>query len=235
MKKIRPLHIIIFLLAEAILVLCFAMLGDSLPSNVFWLDLVVSSLCLAMVVSRAVPPMIDLDDPAQREVGTLGITWVTTFYYTLTAVVLMVALQYFEVEFIYQLLIQIILAFGLLMMFLASNRVSDKVVEVHAREQAMVGGLDNVRSAMRRLDRVVSTNGEIPAQIKGRVTDINGQLRYLTPCNNPAAAELEQEMTDKITMLTHQLSDYNVNADAVMSGLAELEHIVGERKATLSR
>lgn len=72
MKQLSLLNWIVGAVGEAIIILCFFMFFANLPDEIFWLDLVVTSVAYALVYFRAVRPMVNLDDRAQRKCPSLG-------------------------------------------------------------------------------------------------------------------------------------------------------------------
>ena len=174
--------------------------------------------------------MIDIKDPAKREVGTLGLSIATTVCYAVAAVVAMVVMHRYELEFKYQLLVQIILMFILVLVAMATIRVSEKVVTVYNEETRMVNGLERLRRQMRQLERVAGTGQSVPVQIRGRISDIGSSLRYVTPCNNPEATDIESLAASRIDFAINAMADYELNADRIDAVLSEIESLIKERK-----
>lgn len=233
MKKLSPLNWIVFAVGAAVLILCFFMLlAPVMQTDVFWLDLCVSLIIYGLFYFRAVKPMVNLDDPAQREVSYLGFSFASIGIYAAAAIFFMLATCW--LDFKYQLLIQIILAFLLLLAFMVGTRMSEKTVEVFNNEQRLLDQLDNLRREMSRLDRTMAMSPGIPAQIKGQVSDLMNQVRYIAPCNNVEARDLEVEMTIKVQRINSLCSDYEANADSIPRALNGVAHILQERKAIRS-
>lgn len=172
MKKISPISWIVFAIGEIILILCFFLLLDNLARDIFWLDLGVATLTYVLLFFRSVRPMVDLDDKAGRDVSILGLSWVSVIVYSVAAIGLMIGMQYNDVEFNYQLMAQIVLAFILLLALIAGSRMSAKTVEVFNEQRQMVSDLDRLRGDMRDLERTVAISSGLPAGFKSDVADI---------------------------------------------------------------
>ncbi|MCM1348025.1 MAG: hypothetical protein NC338_01320 [Firmicutes bacterium] len=231
MKQLTLLNWIVFGVGAAILFLLFFLFLENLPQEIFWLDLIVCVLAYGLIYFRAVQPMVDLDDPAHRQVGYLGLSFVSVGFYAVAAILCMIFMQYEEVQFKNQLFVQIILAFLLLLTFMVGARISDKTVEVFNNEQKLLSQLDSLRRSLTRLERTVAVTGGCPASIGNRVSDISSRLRYIAPCNNLEAVDLEAEMIAKTDRLNSLCSDYESNADAIEQALLELDHLMSERKS----
>lgn len=235
MKQLSILNWIVFGVGAAILFLIFFMfLHGAMPDNVFWLDLVVTLIAYALVYVRAVQPMVDFDDPARRQVSFLGLSFVSIGLYAGVAVLAMIVMHLGEVQFKNQLLVQILLAFLLLISFMVGARMSDKTVEVFNQEQRTQGQLDNLRRVLTRLERTAACTPGLPGFVKGRIGELKEQIRYIAPCDNLEATDLEVEMTQKATFINGLCSDHEANGQAIDQALTELEHMLRERKAIYS-
>lgn len=234
MKQLSVLNWIVFAVGASIIgIIFFMFLYGAMPQNLFWLDLIISVVAYALVYLRAVQPMADLDDPAHRQVSFLGLSLVSVSAYAIGAVLAMVVMHFAGAGFKVQLLVQIILAFLLLLSFMVGARMCDKTVEVFNQQQQMLSGLDSLRRAFTRLDRTVAVTAAIPAAVKGHITELKGKVRYITPSNNLEAVDLEREMVGKIGRLESLCADYELNAESIDRALAELDHIMDERKSIL--
>ena len=234
MKQLSLLNWIVGAVGEAIIILCFFMFFANLPDEIFWLDLVVTSVAYALVYFRAVRPMVNLDDRAQREVPIIGLSFAATGFYAGAAILAMIVMQLAEVEFKYQILIQILLAFFLLLSFMVGARVSTNTVEVFNHEQKLQVELDRLRREVRHLDRTIAMTPGIPGLVKGRVGEFSSQLRYMSPSNSIEAGDLDREMIEKVKRINSLCSDYEANAEAIDRALSEIMHIAAERKSIYS-
>lgn len=234
MKQLSLLNWIVGAVGVAIIILCFFIFLTGLPDNIFWLDLVVVILAYSLIYFRAVQPMVRLDNRSQREVPIIGLSFTAIGLYTLAVVLSMVIMQLSDVEFKYQLLAQIILAFLLLLTFMAGARISNNTVEVFNAEQTMTSELDSLRRQVRLLDRSLASATGIPDTVKSRIAGLASQLRYMSPCNKLEATDLEREMIAKLTRIESLCSDYEANATAIDRTLDEITHIAAERRSIFS-
>lgn len=235
MKKISPISWIVFAIGEIILILCFFLLLDNLARDIFWLDLGVATLTYVLLFFRSVRPMVDLDDRAGRDVSILGLSWVSVILYSVAAIGLMIGMQYNDVEFNYQLMAQIVLAFILLLALIAGSRMSAKRVEVFNEQRQMVSDLDRLRGDMRDLERTVAISSGLPAGFKSNVADISSQLRFLSPCNNPEATKVEGMLSNEIIRINSLCGDFEVNAEEIDRCFMACRQLLKERKSIYSR
>lgn len=235
MKNWNVLTWILLAAGEAIIIAGFCLFGNSLPDKIFYLDLIVSSVIYLLLFTNIARPMVDLKDPTQHEVGTLGISWSVIGWYSLLALGCMVVLQYNEFAFKYQVIAQAILLFFLVLGFVTSRHTGQKVAEVYYQEKAMLGGLDSVRRQMRNVQDVLAETNGVPADVRQRLDRISESLRYLTPSNNPEAAELEQKLVDNLADVERALDNAELNRELLTSRLSRIERACENRKALFSR
>ncbi|MDE5685047.1 MAG: hypothetical protein K2I26_00655 [Paramuribaculum sp.] len=234
MKQLSFVQWAVFGIGLAVLILCFFMYGTSLPENVFWLDLTVSAIAYTVLAYRALRPMLNLNDPAGREVGFLGASYLVAGLYALFAALAMFGLHHEEVEFKSQLIVQIILIFLLILGLMAGSEVSAKTVEVYNKEVRLTNHLEALQREFRQLDRTIALSEGIPQPVARSVAGLKEQIRYLSPSNSREAADLEQEMIQKTARLNSLCSDYESNSQAIERALKELGHIIAERKSIYS-
>lgn len=230
MKQLTLLNWIVLGVGEAIIILAFLLLAQNLPTDIFCLDLIISMFVFALGFSRIIRPMINLGDRAQRETGSIGLTFTATGIYTLIAILAMIAMQYAGLEFKYQLLIQIILGFMLLVAFMTSTRINTKTVEVFNHEQELQDTLLASRDALRSLSGQAAISADIAPALRYRIDTLTETARYISPANTRRARELENEMLTQTQYLASLLSDPEANAEMIERTIRILENTCSERK-----
>lgn len=230
MKQLTLLNWIVLGVGEAIIILAFLLLAQNLPTDIFCLDLIISMFVFALGFSRIIRPMINLGDRAQRETGSIGLTFTATGIYTLIAILAMIAMQYAGLEFKYQILIQIILGFMLLVAFMTSTRINTKTVEVFNHEQELQDTLLASRDALRSLSGRAAISADIAPALRSRIDTLTETARYISPANTHRARELENEMLTQTQYLASLLSDPEANAEMIERTIRILENTCSERK-----
>ncbi|MDE5690391.1 MAG: hypothetical protein K2I38_06860 [Duncaniella sp.] len=235
MKNWTPLTWTLFLLGEAILIAGFCLFGHRLPDNVYYLDLIISSVIYILLFLNFARPMVRLDDESGSDVGSLGISWTFTGWYAVLSVICMIAMPYCDLEFKYQLIAQAILLFFLLMGIIFSRESGSKVAEVYHREKSMTDGMDNVRRQMRAVLDTLAETRNVPAPVRQRIDRINESLRYISPSDNPEAEGLETLMAESLADINRALADVELNRSLIDSRLSRTERCCENRKKLFSR
>ena len=136
----------------------------------------------------------------------------------------------FPTLFSTQLLIHCILLLGLVLGFSAVVGASAKVGAVHAREEQLRSGLDDLKQRVRQLQRVAAGIPDLPAADRSRIDALAGELRFVAPCRTAEAAALEKEFGEALQTLEFALPAHAMNRGAVESALARAERLCAERK-----
>ena len=178
MKNIKP-YLILFI-GEILLITSFFHFGKNLNENVLVLNICVSSIIYLLIFSSFLFPLLDFKDKTQSTVASLGINWLITLTYTISALVLMLFFslpksQEFKIET--QILIHFILLFLLLIGGFISNKASDKVTEVFHEQNAQRSKLIEIQKVSKNaISRIELMNGISP-ELKFRLNNISEDLR----------------------------------------------------------
>ena len=119
---------------------------------------------------------------------------------------------------------------GLVLGFSAVVGASTKVGAVHAREEQLRSGLDDLKQRVRQLQRVAAGIPDLPAADRSRIDALAGELRFVAPCRTAEAAALEKEFGEALQTLEFALPAHAMNRGAVESALARAERLCAERK-----
>lgn len=235
MKNWNPLTWILFLGGEAIIIAGFCLFGCQLPDNVYYLDLIVSSVIYVLLFLNFARPMVNLKDESGSDVGALGINWTFSGWYAFLAVVCMIALPYYELGFKYQLIAQAILLFFLVMGMVFSRESAGKVAEVHRNEKSLTAGIEQVRRGMRRVESTLAESAGVPPAVRQRLDRISESLRYISPSDNPEAAELEERMNEALADIDRALPEAQLNLQLIEKRLNRIERCCEDRKKVFSK
>ena len=216
---------------EIVIFAAFRLWGGGLLPEIWTLNTVVSMIVLALFFVDILLPWVDWSDRSGKRLGALGLRWVATGLYALGAIAVMLLCNVpFDTPFPSQLLIHGILLLGLVLGFSAVVGASAKVGSVHAREEQLRSGLDDLKRRARQLQRAAGEIPDLPAADRSRIDALAGELRFVAPCRTAEAAALEKEFGEALQNLEFALPAHAVNRGAVESALARAESLCAERK-----
>lgn len=214
----------------ALIVAAELLFCGNLGNDVLTLDIIVSLIVWGVLFAGIGFPWIDLDDPAQKRVGSLGLFWYFSSLYALLAIVWMVVGAQFDLSFRIQLIVHLVLLFVLLMGLTIAGRSSEKVGEVYQKEQRERRGVTDVRSALAALKESTFDAKELPEEVADRINKMCDEARFVSPSNNPEAHRIEEEMVNLIHEISSAFFNYRMNEEAIQSKLARCERLLRNRK-----
>jgi len=228
-KKILSWLLLLF--GEAILITAFILLRGETPDNMLVLNILVSTVIYALFFLNFRTPWSDLNDRSQKQIGTIGIRWFTVWFYSITAVAVMLAANLaLELSFVIQLVIHFVLLFFLLLGVLASLHSSNKVKDVYDQETANRSGIFEMKKAMLVLKNKISETAGLPDDFIKRINALEESLRFISPSENSEANALEQSFIESISDIRFALTDYSLNAEQIESNLIKCERLYQNRK-----
>lgn len=205
--------------------------GDA-PDTVFYLNMSVSAFMYMLFFGDLLFSWIDVSDRAQKQIGSLGIKWVVIGLYIVAATVAMFALA--GHSFKLQLVVQIALLISLMLGFVASFSAADKVSEVYAEQDSARRGVEKMRAAMEKINNSLMQCNDVPTVYKNKLSEIEENLRYLSPSNNLQAAEHEARFEHIANDIAIALPAYGMNEERLQALLLQLENAYRQRKNTYS-
>lgn len=202
----------------------------NLENNVLTLDIIVSLIVWGVLFAGIGFPWIDLNDPAQKRVGSLGLFWYFSSLYAFLAILWMVVGAQFDLSFRLQLIVHLVLLFVLIMGLAMTSRASEKVGEVYEKEQSERLGVTNVREALAALKESTFDAKDLPEEVVDRITKMCDEARFVSPSNNMEAHRIEDEMVGLIHEISSAFFNYQMNEEAIQSKLARCERLLRNRK-----
>lgn len=223
-----------FVVGEAILVAAFFLWRGDAQTSVFALNLTVSTVIYFMSFVDILFPWLKTGDKSHRIFGSLGIRWFATGLYSVLAIAAMiVAGVVFDWNFEVQLIIQGVLLFLLLLGFVAVANSSDKVAKVFEEQEALKSGVLKIKDAVSKLLEESIATG-LPEDVVSQVSDLNDEIRYISPSNNPEAAELEAQLLSAVSKIRSEISNYRLNEKNISEDLSAAKRICKKRKSVYS-
>lgn len=228
-KYIYPIFIL--LSGVALIILSFLYFGSNLGLDILILNIFVSSIIFSLFFVDLLLPMCDLQDKSHKIVGSIGIRWFVTFIYKFLAVGAMIIFIFFiPLDFSGQILIQGILFFTLLVGFYAGVTSSEQVEGIYIAEKLNLMQLENMKRATNKVLKKIEIIENVPSVIISRLTELFENLRYISPCTNQEAIELETHFILEMTAIYDNINKIPPNYDNTMIGINNCERIYKARK-----
>lgn len=229
----RFLGILILLLGQAFIVAAMLLLPHGLEQNIMILDTVVLSIIWWAFSFDLIRPIISEGDQAP-EVGSLGIRWQGQLLYAFLAIVFGILAAYYSLKFEYQLLGQGGL-FGILVLtWLFSLMAKKKVSEVASAETKALDGRAQMKIAVREVQDALFDSPDAPDDIRRAIEEIEGQLRYITPCSNPEALAYEQKFIQLAHEIAIGLPHAKIEGERLRANVSRLQRTLAQRKSILN-
>lgn len=236
MDKKKILSLITIIGAEAIIILAFLLLQDSLTTNILVLNIVVTSLILGLFSFDILIPWIDLNDKSGKKVGSLAVRWFFTGLYTIGAIIVMlVGNVAYEWSFNLQVLIHCGLIFLLFLGIIASLHSSHKVSEVYQQETFSRNNINEMKTAIRLLKNKMNDLENIPINFTSRINTLEEGLRFMSPINNEEAYDLEHSFINILNDISSAMTDFSMGKTEIESNLVKIERIYQRRKNLYSK
>ncbi len=232
------------LLGALLIVGCFLYWGDEMPTEILVLNIIISLFIYGAFFIDVLCPWIDLKDKSQKQVAGLGLRWVVTWGYAISAIVAMVVMNSgVTVDLIPQLIVHGILAFLMMLGFAMAMMSMEKADEVYHEEASLRRGVADMKGAVEKLSDALFAAGA-NAALTARVAEMTENLRFLSPSNNPDAHTLEEQYVSAVNSIISALPSRSINIDTLDPGtpatrrleqqLDMLDRIYQRRKAVYS-
>jgi len=179
--------------------------------------------------------MIDFKDKSQKAIGSLGVRWFFTYSYMALAIGIMVFSNIFKpIDIISQTIIHGILLFFLCLGLYFALTSSEKVQEAFIEESQIRGRVEDMKKATEEVQLKLGHMKDIPADIMTRITTLQQDLRFMSPCNNKEAYELETIFLNEMKAVQDCLNDIPLNYDKLLEFIQNCERTCKRKKLIYS-
>ena len=193
---------------EIVIFVAFRLWGGGLLPEIRTLNTAVSMIVLALFFVDILIPWVDWNDRSGKRLGALGLRWVATGLYAVAAVAVMLLCNVaFPTLFSTQLLIHCILLLGLVLGFSAVVGASAKVGAVHAREEQLRSGLDDLKQ--RRRAALWDGSFEVVDAATGERIDIEKEQSQVNFMQSAQRFAMEQETLENMAFQMGMGPEYN--------------------------
>ncbi|MDO9255785.1 MAG: hypothetical protein Q7U54_09760 [Bacteroidales bacterium] len=231
MNSNKTFSILFMLAGEALIIICFLYFGKNLANELLALNIIVSTIIYALFFLDIIFPMVDFKDKSQKTIGSLGLRWLFTSVYTVAAIAAMIISNTVKpIEINSQILIQGIFFFLLSLGLYIAISSSKKVHEVFAEQSLNRYHLDEMNMATKNVLRKIDQMATIPTDVKSRITTIHENLRFISPCNNKEALDLESDFLNEMNTIKDCLFDIPLNYEKIIENIQRCERTYKERK-----
>lgn len=205
--------------------------------NVCWLDFIVVSIVYWLCLTTFFSHPIALDDPSGKQAAGLGIRWGALTLYGVAAIAvvvlgMIVAINDKEVfRFKWQLLLQVLFLFLLLVSLYTSCSVNAFAGKVHAKEGRIKDGKTDIRIELQELMEIAQSSASVPEQVQSRISAIYDDTRFITPSASSEAKRADDKILADISTLSYAITDYELNKERISETLVALERHFRQRKS----
>ena len=222
--------ILAHLLGYGLIIGGFIIFGDAIETKTRVMDIIISCLIYTQLVEFTIFPMVNLGQKAHKEVGMMGLHYSAIYLYSVLAIGIMVAGVCLDLQFKYQLMMQLVALFVLLIGRAVTLHTGDRVQRIHDKEQGGVESKGQIISAMEDfMDRVGDTTDLNPSALQS-LQSIKESLRFLTPSSSAEAKALESSFCQKLADIEVLLRNTSLNAEQISSEVRHLQQILNKRK-----
>jgi hypothetical protein len=232
-KKMLP--ILLLFLGESLIIVFFILFCNSKQQDITILEIVVSSIIYFLFFINLLTPWIDFSDVSQKKVGAIGFYWFVTFIYSILTIGGLIYFNSYDFRpFSTQLFYYCVLVLFLLIGLFLSFSSSDKVSEIYFDEKIRRDQIMNLNKAIQDLKRSLVNMNSIPQSFLTRIDELQENIRFLSPCNNDTATDLEISLLNQINNLKDNLLNSTFDLEKNNSILNIAENTYRERKKIYS-
>ncbi len=232
-KKIFSLLLVIF--GEVLIILCLLHFGSNVQIEIVALNIVVCTIIYSLFFMDIIVPWVDFKDQSQKTIGSIGLRWFYTFFYIIVAVGVMVVFNtVIPIQFTNQIIIHGVLLFLILLGFFMAFSSSDKVSEVYVQEKQNRDRVDEMKKATKEVQKKTDQMKNIPIDTINKLNELQENLRFISPCNNSNAYELEAKFVGEMKVLSDCFFDIPLNLEKINENIQNCNRILKERKQVFS-
>lgn len=212
----------------------FLLVPQDKRTDVFWLNL--ATVCIVfLVLSLTELGLFGINFDFEKQIGGLGIRLLFIRIYSFFAIILIIVGYFAEVHFRYQLFFQLLAAFLILIGYFFSHLSSNSVVAVKDEQDLWRKGKDEILNALNQFEILFTIDSTKWLGEKQKIDILKENVRYLSPTNNQAAADIDSEIISIIQKAYTSASNNNGSGEEVFSLLSRCEALLKLRKNTYSK
>jgi hypothetical protein len=221
-----------FILGFILIIWGWFLLGDQSDKNIFALNIVVSLIIYCLLTSDVLISWRKSGDKADRRIGNTGLRWFAMLGYAILAIVIMIV--YNHLTFPVQLLFQsgaIALLVGALALV---EHSASNIGKVQKKQDEERKGVELMRFEMKALLFEAKEQGSVSAETISRISQLNEDLRFVSPSNNEMAQMMELKFIESIGKARAIIGCLTFSNDDLAKEISKAEYTLKERKAAYS-
>ncbi|MDD4083763.1 MAG: hypothetical protein PHD05_10305 [Sphaerochaetaceae bacterium] len=206
-----------------------------MQTEILTLNIIISSIIYGLLFIDIIVPYVDFKDKSQKTIGSIGLRWVFTFLYMLIAIGAMVVFNSIKpIDFTNQAIIHGVLFFFLLIGFFMAFSSSKKVEEIYVADKQNIDRVGEMKKATKEVQLKIDQMKSVPADIIIKLNDIQENLRFISPCNNSNAYEIETKFVEEMRELNACFFDIPLNIEKINDKIQSCNSTLKERKQVFS-
>jgi hypothetical protein len=235
MNSKKIFSILLLLAGEALIIASFLLFGKSVSTEILSLNIVVTSVIYALFFIDILFPMVNFGDKSHKAVGSLGLRWFFTFFYAIIAIAGMFLFNYgTPTSTPIQVIVHSILFFLLLLGLFSAASSAQKTQGIFVEEKQVRSGLEDMKKATKKVQLKLDQMKDIPKEIINSLNDLQESLRYLSPCDNPEAFELEENFLVQMKKINDSLFITPIDNEQIIEKIENCKRTYQERKQLFS-
>lgn len=231
MKQKSPaLGYILFLFGIALIFTGFFIIfPEEKRNNIFWLNLIV--ICLIYFLNFAnLFGLLGIYFDFNKQIAGLGMRLAYLRLYNLFAIGVITICWYKQVDFKYQLYLQLIGLFFLGVLFFLSRLSTSHAASVQEEQNQSRRGKEDILKSIHQLELLFSKDSAKWSSEKQKVELLKENVRYLSPTDNHSAVSLDNEIILEIKKAYDYASTKNEGGTEFISFLSRCEDLLKQRK-----
>lgn len=203
---------------------------EHLEQRVMILNIVASCMIFTQFAMFGFFRMIDLDKPAQREVGMMGIHYTGLNLCCIFSVAVMAYGIAYDLPFKFQLMGQLGILMLLILFRIFTLTAGEKVEEIYHKEERIKEGKALLSVSMADFMDEVATVSGLDAGIHDRLKTLHENVRFITPSDKTEATMLDTRIVNSLDELTVLMRDVQHNSERIAEEVGRLERTFARRK-----
>lgn len=223
-------NILAILLGYSLIIGGFIVFGESIETRTKILDIIVSCLIFTQFVQFTLFPLINLSNPAHKEVSMMGIHIAVLNLCCTLSLGLMIYGIICEIPFKFQLMGQLAVLFILLVCRVATLHSGEKTQQIYTKEQKIQEGKVSLQLVMDDFSDYVATVRQLDPTIITKLKTIHESIRFISPTVNTEAKTFENQFIQVVNDLKVLMKNATLNKDKIYEHVEYLERILARRK-----
>ncbi|HOX79327.1 MAG TPA: hypothetical protein PLW31_14965 [Bacteroidales bacterium] len=225
----------LLLAGEALIIFCFLHFGRNADPQIRALNIIISSFILCLNFIDILFPWVNWKDKSQKSIGSLGLRWVVMSLYVLFAVGIMIVFNIFiPIGFGNQLLLHAGLIFFFLVGLFLTFTSSANVKSVFEHEEKARSGIAEMKKITNDVRLKLDQMNNLPGGLFKQITDIQDDLRFISPSDNAIAKSLENEFIMKMKSVYDSLYNLPLDEERINRLIHDCNRIYRDRKQIFS-